>query len=1063
MAKALHIGFVIVWFNTPEKEKRSLRKEIESLDLSEYSVHEIDNSEDNVGFAAAANRGIKEALEKGSDVICLVNPDIEIKDQRSKIPTSPEGSEGRGKTKGKNQNIFKDMLFDITGGVMEQGGVKYFGGEIDKRRMSGGLRILSSRSTHPGSIRKQSNEGILHQVRDDSLEVRDDSVGVRDDGQIDFVSGSLMCIKRHVFEKIGYLDESYFMYYEDVEFCKRARNAGFSIGIDPSIEYIHYDSSETHPRKRFWLAKNRLKFALDYGGSKQLLWELIYLPKTLPELCISFVKSSPFSQNMLSLNISSVLTKLLSFVLFFTLIRVLAPAEYGVWVLAWAHSSILNPIIDFGTTTYGLTHYDHDGRGIGYILQLRTFLSLVVLMATIGLAFLLGYSSSTLPLVLIISLTTITNSVSGSFLIWNSVRGRARVSALYGFLFELLLSTTLIIGVVGFRDIWVIGGIAVVQNLGYAGFLLHKMWREGNIHFFGWIQKDFSKTWRSWKPILNHSLVFALIAFFAGLYYRIDVFLLNKLKGAGELAVYSAGYKFFDASLLLAASYNITAAPVLARLAHLEPVLFTKKIKKDVAFLSVVGTFAVLGCWFCAPLLKYAGLVGMFGPSIKLLQIVIVALPFMLISSVFLNVLYVLKKMWWAVFVFMGMVVWNGALNYVLIPQYGAFASAYITVTTELVNVVVLGVMMLYALKNHSTKLRIATGVAVDGGALCSPHNERFGTYSVSAGIIQSLQNTPQEYSLRIYGFNDLLQELVEKKYAHILQPSFGWQKWRVPLEQHLHPTDWFIALNQAIPSYVAGKVISLSHGLSFMKFPDLYPDSYKKMKGQVEEMVRRSEVILVSSKRVKKEFDELFPDHGRIEVVMFGTRSSVIASDSAAISQNRLLRHFVSRNDKLDDDYHYILVVGMDHPIKNHAEMIRIVEKVRETSTYSLILVGAGERQSTDPKWLTRIPHASGEDLAHLYSNAECLLTTSLYESFNLPVIESLSTGTPVVGYSSAIIPELEKYVRVVESVDEAVKAILKKDFVKVPRREELEKEFSWTHFVQKLAVIASASAAIS
>jgi GT2 family glycosyltransferase len=56
----------------------------------------------------------------------------------------------------------------------------------------------------------------------------------------DAVSGSCMLIRREVVNKIGYLDESYYAYQEDSDYCYRARLAGFQIYYVPLGQIIHF-------------------------------------------------------------------------------------------------------------------------------------------------------------------------------------------------------------------------------------------------------------------------------------------------------------------------------------------------------------------------------------------------------------------------------------------------------------------------------------------------------------------------------------------------------------------------------------------------------------------------------------------------------------------------------------------------------------------------------------------------------------------------------------------------------------------------------------------------------
>ncbi len=57
---------------------------------------------------------------------------------------------------------------------------------------------------------------------------------------VEAVSGSCMLIRRAVVEEIGYLDEAFFAYQEDADFCFRARQAGWEIYYVPAARVIHY-------------------------------------------------------------------------------------------------------------------------------------------------------------------------------------------------------------------------------------------------------------------------------------------------------------------------------------------------------------------------------------------------------------------------------------------------------------------------------------------------------------------------------------------------------------------------------------------------------------------------------------------------------------------------------------------------------------------------------------------------------------------------------------------------------------------------------------------------------
>ncbi len=56
---------------------------------------------------------------------------------------------------------------------------------------------------------------------------------------VDYLTGCAMLVGREVFETIGLFDESYFMYYEDADFCRRARDRGFTLLAVPPARMWH--------------------------------------------------------------------------------------------------------------------------------------------------------------------------------------------------------------------------------------------------------------------------------------------------------------------------------------------------------------------------------------------------------------------------------------------------------------------------------------------------------------------------------------------------------------------------------------------------------------------------------------------------------------------------------------------------------------------------------------------------------------------------------------------------------------------------------------------------------
>jgi GT2 family glycosyltransferase len=58
--------------------------------------------------------------------------------------------------------------------------------------------------------------------------------------QVDWVTGGCLLVRRACFEELGGLDESFFLYYEDVDFCRRAKLAGWQVWYEPRLTVTHH-------------------------------------------------------------------------------------------------------------------------------------------------------------------------------------------------------------------------------------------------------------------------------------------------------------------------------------------------------------------------------------------------------------------------------------------------------------------------------------------------------------------------------------------------------------------------------------------------------------------------------------------------------------------------------------------------------------------------------------------------------------------------------------------------------------------------------------------------------
>jgi len=87
---------------------------------------------------------------------------------------------------------------------------------------------------------------------------------------VDYVCGAFMLYKRDILEKVGFLDESFFMYAEETDYCARIKEAGYRILFYPGAEIIHYGGGSS--KKISAISENRrivsrLKFIKKHRGT----------------------------------------------------------------------------------------------------------------------------------------------------------------------------------------------------------------------------------------------------------------------------------------------------------------------------------------------------------------------------------------------------------------------------------------------------------------------------------------------------------------------------------------------------------------------------------------------------------------------------------------------------------------------------------------------------------------------------------------------------------------------------------------------------------------------------
>jgi N-acetylglucosaminyl-diphospho-decaprenol L-rhamnosyltransferase len=112
--------------------------------------------------------------------------------------------------------------------------------------------------------------------------------------RVDWLPGASMMVRREVFESVGLMDEGYFLYYEETDFCLAARRAGWECWYVPQSRVMHHAGQSTgvtgeqglsNRRPQYWFDSRRRYFVKNHGwfyaALTDLVWSLSFLTLTL--------------------------------------------------------------------------------------------------------------------------------------------------------------------------------------------------------------------------------------------------------------------------------------------------------------------------------------------------------------------------------------------------------------------------------------------------------------------------------------------------------------------------------------------------------------------------------------------------------------------------------------------------------------------------------------------------------------------------------------------------------------------------------------------------------------
>jgi GT2 family glycosyltransferase len=252
----MHLGLVTVTFNSGSVIRDFLNSVL-TQSYDGFTLYIVDNASSdatlscvaehndsriiviqnplNVGAAEGNNIGIKAALQDGCSHIMLVNNDTILdRDLSRELLTGLERH-------AVDMVVPKILYFDEPGKIWSAGG--YFSGFRGSAR-------------HFGSDRKDDGKF-------------DDSRAV------EYSPTTCMLIRREVFDRVGFLDPNYFAYFEDTDFCYRARTKGIKLFYIATARLLHKVSSLTGRDSNFTI-RYSIRNHVYYMMKNFPLWQRLY-------------------------------------------------------------------------------------------------------------------------------------------------------------------------------------------------------------------------------------------------------------------------------------------------------------------------------------------------------------------------------------------------------------------------------------------------------------------------------------------------------------------------------------------------------------------------------------------------------------------------------------------------------------------------------------------------------------------------------------------------------------------------------------------------------------------
>ena len=237
-------------------------------------------------------------------------------------------------------------------------------------------------------------------------------------------------------------------------------------------------------------------------------------------------------------------------------------------------------------------------------------------------------------------------------------------------------------------------------------------------------------TTESWPLMVNH--------FLATLFYKVDVFLMEPLLGSVALGLYSVGYKFLDALMVVPSMFTLALFPVISRQAKEDREGFLRFYRLAAKILTALSLpAAVIGTLAAREMVLLLGGPEFLPGGMDALRLMAWAMPIGWINSLTQYVLIALDQQRYLTRAYLFGFAFNLVANLIFMPVYGYRASAVIHIASELALLIPFAIGMQRQLHDIGWwqilgKPILATLAMIGGALLLAP----LGRGAALAGVV---------------------------------------------------------------------------------------------------------------------------------------------------------------------------------------------------------------------------------------------------------------------------------------------------------------------------------------